>query len=72
MNSKKHSVIPKNNWTQFIYFGLSLGLPTLFLTTVMSINSAFAADDIVTENQNNSATSIDQTTKATTVSDSKQ
>ncbi|MFM6623105.1 MAG: hypothetical protein ACKPH5_13405, partial [Dolichospermum sp.] len=72
MSSKKHSVIPNNNWKQLIYLGLWLTLPTLFLTTAISVNSASAADDIVTENQNNSATSIDQTTKATTVSDSKQ
>ncbi|MFM6219093.1 MAG: hypothetical protein ACKPDM_01820, partial [Dolichospermum sp.] len=72
MSSKKHSVIPNNNWKQLIYLGLWLTLPTLFLTTAISVNSASAADDIVTENQNNSATSIDQTTKVTTVNDTKQ
>ncbi|WP_242031060.1 hypothetical protein [Anabaena sp. FACHB-1237] len=39
----------------------------------MSINSAFAADDITTENQNNnSELSIDKTAKATYATDSKQ
>lgn len=71
MNSKKHSVIPENNWTQFIYLGLSLTLPSLFLTTAVSINSASAADDIITENQN-SESSIDKTAKATSVNDTKQ
>ena len=67
MSSKKHSVIPGNNWIQFIYLGLWLTLPTLFLTTAISVNSASAADDIVTENQN-SELSIDKTAKATPVS----
>ena len=67
MSSKKHSVIPGNKWIQFIYLGLSLTLPTLFLTTAISVNSASAADDIVTENQN-SELSIDKTAKATPVS----
>ena len=71
MNSKKHSVIPESNWTQFIYLGLSLTLPSLFLTTAVSINSASAADDIITENQN-SESSIDKTAKATSVNDTKQ
>ncbi|MDB9456577.1 hypothetical protein [Dolichospermum circinale] len=71
MNSKKHSVIPENNWRQFIYLGLSLTLPSLFLTTAVSINSASAADDIITENQN-SESSIDKTAKATSVNDTKQ
>ncbi|MDB9460380.1 hypothetical protein PN473_18490, partial [Dolichospermum circinale CS-545/17] len=71
MNSKKHSVIPSNNWIQFIYLGLWLTLPTLFLTTAISVNSASAADDIVTENQN-SELSIDKTAKATAVTDTKQ
>jgi len=39
----------------------------LFLTTAISVNSASAADDIVTENQN-SELSIDKTAKATPVS----
>jgi hypothetical protein len=67
LSSKKHSVIPGNKWIQFIYLGLSLTLPTLFLTTAISVNSASAADDIVTENQN-SELSIDKTAKATPVS----
>jgi hypothetical protein len=67
LSSKKHSVIPGNNWIQFIYLGLWLTLPTLFLTTAISVNSASAADDIVTENQN-SELSIDKTAKATPVS----
>ena len=71
MNSKKHSVIPSNNWIQFIYLGLWLTLPTLFLTTAISVNAAPAADDIVTENQN-SGLSIDKTAKATLVNDTKQ
>ena len=71
MNSKKHSVIPSNNWIQFIYLGLWLTLPTLFLTTAISVNSASAADDIVTENQN-SELSIDKIAKATPVNDTKQ
>ncbi|MFO0408834.1 MAG: hypothetical protein ACK50H_01580, partial [Dolichospermum sp.] len=71
MKSKKHSVILENNWTQFIYLGLSLTLPSLFLTTAVSINSASAADDIITENKD-SESSIDKTAKATSVNDTKQ
>lgn len=71
MKSKKHSVILVNNWTQFIYLGLCLTLPSLFLITAVSINSASAADDIVAENQN-SESSIDKTAKATSVADNKQ
>jgi hypothetical protein len=71
LSSKKHSVIPGNKWIQFIYLGLSLTLPTLFLTTAISVNSASAADDIVTENQN-SELSIDKTAKTTPVTDTKQ
>ncbi|MFM6080461.1 MAG: hypothetical protein ACKPCI_18455, partial [Dolichospermum sp.] len=70
-SSKKHSVIPNNNWKQLIYLGLWLTLPTLFLTTAISVNSASAADDIVTENQNSELT-IDKTAKATPVTDTKQ
>jgi len=69
--SKKHSIIPGNHWKQFIYLGLWLTLPTLFLTTAISANSASAADDIVTENQN-SELSADKTAKATSVTDTKQ
>ena len=66
MSSKKYSIIP-GNWIQFIYLGLWLTLPTLFLTTAISVNSASAANDIVTENQN-SELSTDKTAKATSVS----
>ena len=66
LSSKKYSIIP-GNWIQFIYLGLWLTLPTLFLTTAISVNSASAANDIVTENQN-SELSTDKTAKATSVS----
>ncbi|MDB9488076.1 hypothetical protein PN492_16230 [Dolichospermum circinale CS-537/01] len=71
MSSKKHSVRPGNHWKQLIYLGLWLTLPTLFLTTAISVNSASAADDIVTENQN-SELNTDKTAKATPVTDTKQ
>ena len=48
---KKHSLILINHYKRFCYLGLLLTLPTSLLTTTISVNSASAADDIVTENQ---------------------
>ena len=48
---KKHSLILINHYKSFCYLGLLLTLPSLLITTTISVNSASAADDIVTENQ---------------------
>ena len=48
---KKHSLILINHYKRFCYLGLLLTLPSLLITTTTSVNSASAADDIVTENQ---------------------
>ncbi|MCX5981992.1 MAG: hypothetical protein NTY89_09370 [Nostocales cyanobacterium LacPavin_0920_SED1_MAG_38_18] len=51
MKIKKHSLILINHYKRFCYLGLLLTLPSLLITTIISVNSASAADDIVTENQ---------------------
>jgi len=43
--------MPPRIWARGIYWRLLLTLPSLLLAGVMSVNSAFAADEIMADNQ---------------------
>jgi len=49
---KKHSLRLINHYKRLCYLGLLLTLPSLLITTTVSVNSANAADDIIKGNQN--------------------
>ncbi|MDD1466947.1 hypothetical protein MEO43_16960 [Dolichospermum sp. ST_sed5] len=64
MKIKKHSILLFNHCKRLIYLGLSLTLPSFLLTTAISVNVAFAEDEMVAENQN-SELITDKRAKAT-------
>ena len=74
LNIKGDFTMPPSICVRGIYWSLWLNLSILLLNGVMSVNSASAADEIITDNQalDKSTLNTDETAKATYLPDSNQ